>query len=88
MRAGLSTAAALVCSMVALGQQTDKPAMPQWQKAAGGRMEFEVASVRVDTGDFKPPSFPLSADDSFAETGGLFRADFPVVVYIQFAYKL
>jgi uncharacterized protein (TIGR03435 family) len=61
---------------------------PEWQKAAGDHMSFEVASVRVDTGEFKPPSFPLSADDSFTDTGGLFRADFPLVVYIQFAYKL
>lgn len=52
-------------------------------------MQFEVASVRVDnSGEFKAPSFPLSFDDSFTDTGGLFRADFPVIVYIQFAYKL
>ncbi len=63
-------------------------AQTDWQKAAGGHMQFEVASVRVDTGEFKPPSFPLSADDSFTDTGGLFRADFPVIVYIQFGYKL
>jgi uncharacterized protein (TIGR03435 family) len=51
-------------------------------------MVFEVASVRLDNGDFKGPSFPLSADDSFSETAGLFHADFPLAVYIQFAYKL
>jgi len=64
-------------------------ATPEWQKAAGGHMQFDVVSVRVDnSGEFKPPIFPLSADDSFADTGGLFRADFPVIVYIQFAYKI
>ena len=86
-----------VASLTAYGQQptaaadqrSTAQAMPDWQKAAGGHMEFEVASVRVDTSsDFKPPSFPLSADDSFTDTGGLFRADFSLPVYIQFAYKL
>lgn len=66
------------------GQQAGKG----WEKAAGGKQQFEVASVRLDTGEFKVPSFPLSNDDSYMETGGLFHADFPLVVYIQFAYKL
>lgn len=53
------------------------------------KLSFEVASVKLDTsGVFKPPSFPLSADDSFTDTGGRFTADFQLSVYIQFAYKL
>jgi uncharacterized protein (TIGR03435 family) len=51
-------------------------------------MQFEVASVREDKGSFTPPSFPLSADDSFRPTGGLFKADFTLATYITFAYKL
>lgn len=52
-------------------------------------MEFEVASVRPDdSAKFKPPLFPLSPDDSYAPTGGRFFADFPLPVYIEFAYKL
>jgi bla regulator protein blaR1 len=67
--------------------QTEK--VPQWQKAAGGKISFEVASIRPSKpGTFKPPSFPLSSDDSYASTGGLFTADFPLMVYIEFAYKL
>jgi uncharacterized protein (TIGR03435 family) len=63
--------------------------MPAWQKAAGGTMEFDVASVRQDTsGVFKPPSFALSADDGSPPPEGLFRADFPLMVYIEFAYKI
>ena len=61
---------------------------PAWQKAAGGSMKFEVASIREDKGTFEPPSFALSADDWFTDPNGRFHADFPVVAYIMFAYKL
>ncbi len=74
----------------ALAQSTsvvDANAVPAWQTAAGGAMAFEVASVRLNPGKFTGPSFPLSSDDSFRETGGLFTADFPLSVYIEFAYK-
>src|SRR5438045_115364 len=63
------------------------PAIPDWQRAAGGKRAFEVASVKESQGPFAPPSFPLDAGDAFRPTGGLFHADFPVTVYVQFAYK-
>jgi hypothetical protein len=67
--------------------QTQK--VPQWQTAAGGKMSFEVASIRLSKpGTFTLPSFPLSRDDSYTPTAGLFRADFPLMVYVEFAYKL
>ncbi|HTX36286.1 MAG TPA: M56 family metallopeptidase [Bryobacteraceae bacterium] len=59
-----------------------------WQKAAGGKMSFEVASVKLNTGPFVPPAFPLSASDAYRPTGGYFRADFPLTGYVQFAYKI
>ena len=51
-------------------------------------MAFEVASIKKDTGTFKPPSFALDSGDAYAATGGRFSADFPLSVYISFAYKL
>jgi len=52
-------------------------------------MSFEVASIRpTKPGEFTPPNFALSADDSYTKTGGLFTADFSVMTYIEFAYKL
>ncbi len=64
---------------------------PDWQTAAGGKMAFEVASVKLakpgvpiltpwtrslfDRGDAKPP-------------GGSFSASVPLNFYIYFAYKL
>ena len=68
---------------------TEQAAMPQWQIAAGGRMKFATVSVRKDvSGKFKTPSFALSADDGWSPADGNFHADFPLIVYIQFAYKL
>jgi uncharacterized protein (TIGR03435 family) len=62
--------------------------MPDWQKAAGGKMAFDVASVRPDTGDFKVPSIAMSTDDGMQPSDGIFHADFPLAVDIQFAYKI
>ena len=64
---------------------------PEWQKAAGGKMEFEVATIRPNKpGAFIPPNFGLDAEDSYdsPDPHGRFSADFPLSVYIEFAYKL
>jgi bla regulator protein BlaR1 len=59
-----------------------------WEKAAGGKMAFEVASVRLNPGPMAPANFRLSPDDAYGETGGLLIADFPLENYIEFAYKI
>jgi uncharacterized protein (TIGR03435 family) len=52
-------------------------------------MEFEVASIHLgDPGKFIPPTFGLNIDDAPIPPGGHFIADFPLPVYIEFAYKL
>jgi uncharacterized protein (TIGR03435 family) len=61
---------------------------PDWQIKAGGQMAFTVASVKPDTGPFRPPNFPLDGGDAFRPVGGHFSADFPLGVYLTFAYKL
>jgi uncharacterized protein (TIGR03435 family) len=60
---------------------------PDWQTAAGGKKSFDAASVKLDTGEFRPPSFPLDNGNAF-KPGGHFSADFGVMTYIQFAYKI
>jgi hypothetical protein len=56
--------------------------VPDWQTAAGGKMSFEVASIRLSKpGTFTPPNFALNAEDGFVPTGGIFSADFPLEVY-------
>jgi bla regulator protein BlaR1 len=62
--------------------------VPDWQTKAGGKMSFEVASVKQDPGPFRPPNFPLDPGDAYAVTGGRFSADFTLPTYITFAYKL
>jgi bla regulator protein blaR1 len=59
-----------------------------WQTKAGGKMAFEVASVKLDPGPFRPPNFPLSPDDAYQPVGGRFSADFQLFTYITFAYKI
>ena len=70
---------------------TQSPAVPDWQTAAGGKMSFEVASVRLaKPGAFTPPNFVMDDADSFGSDhpGGRLTANFPLIVYIMFAYKL
>ncbi len=68
----------------------DMGPIPEWQTAAGGKMSFEVASIkqRAPGAPFTPPNFPLTAENSYVATGGRFSADFPLSVYIEFAYKM
>jgi uncharacterized protein (TIGR03435 family) len=66
---------------------------PDWQVAAGGKMVFEDASVRQNTMASSPngvaSNFPLGPGDVYIPNGGHFRAfNFPLVVYIKFAYKI
>jgi bla regulator protein blaR1 len=61
---------------------------PDWQAKAGGKMEFEVASVRLNPGPPEPANFRLSPDDAYGNTGGLLIADYNLASYIDFAYKV
>jgi uncharacterized protein (TIGR03435 family) len=72
---------------------------PDWQKAAGGQQEFDVASVREDkTGAPSHSNFSLdngnawftvSQKDVLAPNGTLFSASsLPLLRYVTFAYKL
>ena len=58
------------------------PNEENWEKAAGGQLEFEVPSVRLNPGPLEPSNFRLSPDDAYAKTGGLLKADFPLATYI------
>ncbi len=65
------------------------PAMPEWQKAAGGNLQFEVASVRQSGPDAptrgKEAQMPF---DGPPPEGNLFSANVPLIGYIVFAYKV
>jgi hypothetical protein len=41
-------------------------AVPDWENAAGGKMEFEVASIRLSKpGTYTPPNFTLDSWDTY-----------------------
>jgi uncharacterized protein (TIGR03435 family) len=69
-------------------------AVPAWQAAAGGKLEFEVASVKQSKSgppSGGPPSsnVPLTPGEAYPPNGGLFRATrWPLLAYITFAYKI
>ncbi len=87
--AWLILAMTVLCAANAIAQAQD--AMPEWQKKAGGTMEFEVASVKQNKGDKTRPdvNFPLGPGDVYEPVGGLFHAtNLPAIVYINFAYKV
>jgi bla regulator protein blaR1 len=73
-----------LAAVAVLGAQS--PDMPDWQKAAGGNMEFDVVSVKP-TNRPELPSFPLDPGNG-KPAGGRFSAAFDLASYINFAYKL
>jgi uncharacterized protein (TIGR03435 family) len=70
-----------------------QPPTPQWQIDAGGKMEFDVASVKRDTAALSPSTrtsnIPLGPQDAFTPTGGLLSiTNRTLEEYVVFAYKL
>jgi len=93
MRSSLLLAlTALLLSQAAwvLVAQTPPATLAAWQAAAGGSMAFEVASVRqIDPGMPWPGNrFEINAQDDFAPTNGVFRANARLMMYLIFAYKI
>jgi uncharacterized protein (TIGR03435 family) len=69
--------------------------MPQWVIDAGGKMAFDVASVKQNksglppSGDRPHSNIPLGQGDAYSRTGGFVSiTNFPLSPLIGFAYKL
>jgi len=81
-----------ICAPLWSARLPARLAAPDWQSAAGGRMAFDVASVRRNT--TAPPgarnsNFPLGPGDVYVPNGGHFRAmNYPLYALIEFAYKV
>jgi uncharacterized protein (TIGR03435 family) len=67
-----------------------RPSVPDWQTAAGGKMEFDVASVRPSVADarIKGNEYLTPYDGGSLSGAGLFSANAPLASYIVFAYKI
>jgi uncharacterized protein (TIGR03435 family) len=51
---------------------------------SGGKMAFEVASIKLSQGEF----MPLGSPDEYSSTNGRFQADATLSEFIEFAYQL
>jgi uncharacterized protein (TIGR03435 family) len=76
-------------------EQPPRPPTPQWQIDAGGKMEFDVVSVKPNNAGLPPSgpmpysNIPLGPQDMYSPTGGLLSAtNVPLFQYMIFAYKL
>jgi uncharacterized protein (TIGR03435 family) len=87
-----AAAALLLAGRLVVAQATVNAAAPQspaWQVDAGGHAEFDVASIhRSEPGSFLRPNIVLNAEDTPVPPGGLFVADFPLQIFIEFAWKI
>src|SRR5262245_32860769 len=71
--------------------QNAAEAVPEWQRAAGGKLSFVVASIKPDNPAKPTPSnFTVDAFDNFdsVDPHGHFVASLPLQAYVLFAYKL
>jgi uncharacterized protein (TIGR03435 family) len=85
--AGLFAIAAPIAIGLLHGVATaQSPDVPDWQTRAGGKMAFEVASVKPSR-EFRPPNFPLDLGNAKA-SGGRLSGTLPLVLCVAFAYKL
>jgi bla regulator protein blaR1 len=86
---GLANAPPKIRSEARQASSAQAPA-PDWQTAAGGKMAFDVASVKQNSSSDPPrANFPLGPGDSYSPNGGLFSAtNSQLSVFIGFAYKL
>ena len=74
--------------------QSSQSDITAWEKDAGSKMAFDVASVKenksgVSASNMPTSNVPLDAQNLYGPTGGLFSAtNFPLLEYMRFAYKL
>ena len=80
----------LPAGAVALAQARVSVPIPDWQKKAGGAMEFEVASVRQNKNDNPQThsNFPLGPGDVYGAGALLRSTNLQLIFYIDFAYKV
>jgi bla regulator protein blaR1 len=88
MLGGVALIGVIVPMAIGLAQSVGE--MPDWQKAAGGKMAFDVTSVRRNLSNDEPYSnFPLGPGAMYSSNGGTFTArGYPLWYYIFFAYKM
>jgi bla regulator protein blaR1 len=89
---GIATVLGLVCSAPVLSRQSS---VTDWEKTAGGKMSFDVASVKRNMSGPPPvggapnSNFNLGSGSAYSDNGGLLRTtNYALWTYIAFAYKI
>jgi bla regulator protein blaR1 len=71
------------------GHESGPAQLPTRRMATSTGPEFDVASIRKsEPGTFLRPNMVLNSEDTPVPPGGHFTADFPLEIYIEFAYKI
>ena len=84
----LAVAALCLCGTAGGQASAQAQTAPVWVTAAGGKAEFDAASVREDPTPKYMVSMPVDSDDDWVPTGGLFDVEGPLTMFVSFAYKL
>jgi uncharacterized protein (TIGR03435 family) len=84
----LRAAAVLIVLSILNASATRAQDATDWQARAGGKMAFDVASVKPSKGPFVPANFPLDPSDNYGATNGRLSANDTLATYIAFAYKV
>lgn len=73
-----------------MSQALAQSANTTWEMAAGGKMRFDVVSVKRNMSNELPHSnVPLGPGETYSPNGGLFSASHQnLLTYIMFAYKI
>jgi uncharacterized protein (TIGR03435 family) len=85
---GLANSPLKAQAVASVTPSANSEAVPAWQSAAGGHMDFEVASIRpAEPGACFRTNVALNMEDEPIPSGGRFSATAAVGSYIAFAYK-
>ena len=91
MRKVLALMVAIAALSVIPGIRAQSP-NADWEKAAGGKMSFDVASVKPNpigtVFTITNPNIPLDSSNAYPGSTALFSANVPLFIYVGFAYKL
>ncbi len=77
----------LAAALPLLGQAPAVAPRPDRQSASGGKMSFEVASIRESSDSVHTMNFRWDDEAPFTPNGGYFSARNSLVNYIEFAYN-
>ena len=86
----LGTVVVLLLGLLALPRVAAQSGAADWEKAVGGKMAFEVVSVKRSAlpSEGYTTNFPLTLGSNFKSVGNLMSADVPLRTLIGFAFKL